>query len=492
MAYNGKPVFDEVSETFVHPNIDESELSEIFGEGESIAEQFSSLTERIASETQGMSYDEAYRYYEENLGEGVWDILKTGAGWVADKVFGGGGGGGGSTSTATNTSTTANSNSNTVNPTITTNPTITNNIDFTPVVQALSNQRQAAAASSSSASRSSSQARTQVANQFNPQFNPYLQQWMMQQGVMPPGYGYPPAVPYPQPQPQPQYQQPQAPCNCPPAGQMPAPPPQNYPQVNPQNNPQNTQNNTINQLGSLMQNPQAMAMLNNMITANLSGARKESFDEAEDFDEEEMAEIFPFIAAIASAVAPALMKAAPKIVQGAGKIVGGLFNKRRSRPASRRQQYAPQHQVHTPWTSAPARPAYPRMPQQMPQAFAPQPPHPDPAQQQANPAPPPQGQDSGMLGSLMGLLQNPQITSALGNLLQSGTSQLVPIGGNATPVSEAAMLNAISEYARLASEELESAGYGDNLEYMKDDSGQWKYDPSISTYRAEAFVEALN
>jgi hypothetical protein len=479
MAYNGKPVFDEVSETFVHPHIDEGELSEIFGEEESLAEQFSALSERIASETQGMSYDEAYRYYEENLGEGVWDILKTGAGWVADKVFGGGGGG---STTNTSTNTASNASTSSSNTTNTVSPNFHTHIDLAPVMQQMAAQRQTTAASSSSASRASSQPRTQVANQFNPQFNPYLQQWMMQQGVMPPGYGYPPAVPYPQPQPQyPQPQQ-QAPCNCPPAGQIPA-----IPQVNPQNNPQNTQNNTINQLGSLMQNPQAMSMLNNMLTANLTAAQagrsaRESI-ESDYLEDEDMAEILPIIGAVASALAPTLIQAAPSIIQGAGKMIGGFFNKRRQRGGQRRQaQQRPN----------PYRQRYPQAPQQVPQGFAP-PQGPAPLQQQqVAPAPGAQGQDSGILGSLMGLLQNPQITSALGNLLQSGVSQLVPVGANATPVSEAAMLNAISEYARLAAEELESAGYGDNLTYMKDDAGQWKYDPSISTYRAEAFVEALN
>jgi hypothetical protein len=115
--------------------------------------------------------------------------------------------------------------------------------------------------------------------------------------------------------------------------------------------------------------------------------------------------------------------------------------------------------------------------------------------QQAAPMQAAAGANAGSAGALNGLLsiiQNPQITAALGNLLSTGVSSLTHVGQAQVPVTEAAFLNAISEYARMAEEELETTGAGDSLDYMKDDSGQWKYDPNISTYRAEALVEAIH
>lgn len=79
----------------------------------------------------------------------------------------------------------------------------------------------------------------------------------------------------------------------------------------------------------------------------------------------------------------------------------------------------------------------------------------------------------------------------LSSLLHTGPGSTVPLGSSQIPVTEAAILNAISEYAQMAAEELESLGYADNLEYMKDSAGGWKYDPNISTYRAEALMEAF-
>ena len=219
-----------------------------------------------------------------------------------------------------------------------------------------------------------------------------------------------------------------------------------------------------------------------MITANLNAGRpnvaRENYPELDD----DTAEFLPILGAIASAVAPAVIQAAPSIIQG----IGGMFRggRRRAQPQTRPQQNMVRHAPPPPPRFAPP-----------PQQFVPQPqPHVQQQQHMQQPAAPPQqpGFLSGALSHLMTLIQNPDITGALGNLLNGGISNLITVGSSQVPVTEASLLNAISEYAQLAAEDLESRGYGDTLEYMKDSTGAWKYDPNISSYRAEALIESIN
>jgi hypothetical protein len=385
----------------------------------------------------------------------------------------GGGGSSGTTSTNTSSNVAPNTNTNTVSPVINYNVSA----PIAPSVTQAPVQNQSASARSGSSSNSRSQTSNQFNPQFNPsmQFNPYLQfnpalqfspalaQMQMQQQQMANPYGIPQPAPYGQPV------QPAPPCNCPPAGQQ----QQQMPQPN-------------QQLMNMLSDPRVMSTLTGMINSNLQAAQRaagarEGIGEAND---EDMAEFLPILGAIASAVVPTLIQAAPSIIQG----VGNLFSGRRRRPARQAsaQRYSPppghaQHPVqHTP---PPPRPTPQPFQQAPPRPVQPQP---VPMTQGAN------GAASGALSGLLSIIQNPQITAALGNLLNTGISGLTQVGQAQIPVSEAAFLNAISEYARMAEEELESLGTADNLDYMKDDSGQWKYDPNISTYRAEALVEAIH
>lgn len=491
MNYNNKVVFDELSESFVDlsSEIDDDVVAELFGENYEVPvrDEIQRLGDRISAETSNLNYDEAVEYFNENLADQVENflgpIVRTVGGplvgWVADKLLGGGSSGTAATSTNSSTNISPNTNTNTVSPVINYHVSA----PVAPSVTQAPVQNQSASASS----RSGSSSRSQTSNRFNPQFNPslqfnpylqfnpqfnpvltqlQLQQQQQLQQQLQQQYGQP-VIPQPNPY-APPPQPVQQPCNCPPVQQY-APAP--APQVN-------------QQLSNILSDPRAMATLTNLINANLAAATQRPAGAREGFEDsdDDTAEFLPILGAIASAVVPSLIQAAPSIVQG----VGRMFSGRRRRPAPQRRP-VPQQQYYRP-APQPMAPAPPPPPQQAPMHTA----HlQQVAQQQATAAPSAGSFASNALNSLISLIQNPQITAALGNLVQTGVSAATTIGSSQVPVGEAAFLNAISEYARMAEEELESLGSGDNLEYMRDDSGQWKYDPNVSTYRAEALVEAI-
>jgi hypothetical protein len=463
MNLNGESVLDELTSFKELSSFNDQIIAELFSEEDDTVQfRVKQLADKIESETAGMEYQEAVNYYNDNVAESLWSLIPRAAKFVGG-LLGGGGDGSQAKSSSTSSGGTATTSGGNIefNPVIQVTPTVTQ----TPVQT--TSQAPVQRSSSSSGSSSRSYSRSQTANQFNPQFNPYLnfnpyliqQQAQQYQQQQIPGWVAP--IPVPQPP------QPLNPCPpCPPVPQiMPAPQQNPSPQ-------QQTSQNVSQQIMNALSNPQAMSMLTNMISNNLNASRSTGFRESLSEADEDAAEFLPIIGAIASAVVPSLIQAAPSIIKG----IGGMFSGRGKRPQQRQaRRYTPP-----------------------PNRFIPgRPPVPSPATTSVPPqvAPSPAagigGMLSGALPQLMSLIQNPQITGALGNLLNTGVSALTNMGAENVPISEAAFLNAIAEYAQMAAEDLENLGMGDNLGYMKDSAGEWKYDPNISTYRAESLLETI-
>ncbi len=193
-------------------------------------------------------------------------------------------------------------------------------------------------------------------------------------------------------------------------------------------------------------------------------------NQIEGLSDAEAAEMQEFWGALITGVASAL----PAIVQG----VGSLVNKRKRR----RRRRTPQPRRPVARTTRPSTPA--------PRTAAPQ----QPTRRNISHCQPRRRSTAGnvrraggrALQTLGSILSNPQVqgllTNVVGRMANRGS-------GYEEQISDAAMLNAIEQLARLAKQEVAPAN--DNMEYLKDENGDFMVDIASPEERAYAVAELL-
>lgn len=177
----------------------------------------------------------------------------------------------------------------------------------------------------------------------------------------------------------------------------------------------------------------------------------------------------------------------PAIIGAVGSLIPVAARAISNAVSSRRRSRTPRPTTQRPTPQRPSSPG--RTSATPPPAPAPAtPPAPATGSQTVSSQP---GQQA--LSALVQLLQNPAILNSLTRLVSGGGSSPTTVGSTGTTVREGAILNAISEYARLAKMEIPDNADEDALNYLIDDSGEWISGISSEEARARRFMEvALN
>jgi len=199
------------------------------------------------------------------------------------------------------------------------------------------------------------------------------------------------------------------------------------------------------------------------------------------------------VAPIAAQVLPVAAPIVGTVIGGpAGAAIGGtvgrLAGQALAGPASPRTARPP---VPRP-SAANVPPPPPVMAAAAPPASSPAVALPPPATADAPSAP---SSATGAIRQLLSFLQHPALLqSMLGAALGGAGARAVAAGPNATPVPFGAFMNALSVLANQAASEAEGFGEPDESEataYLRDASGEFRYDPAVAEERAGALLALL-
>lgn len=168
-------------------------------------------------------------------------------------------------------------------------------------------------------------------------------------------------------------------------------------------------------------------------------------------DDEQLGEILPALVPIITAVAPTVVKGVSSLISRAGQ--------RRRQP----QRQAPRR----------AAPRQTVQPQPRPQRTS------------------TTGTGQVPVQQLLGLLSNPRIMNLIQQAARGGRGERVSMGREHIEVSLGSILNAVSQYAQMASESLVHENQTEIPEYLIDAEGNFKCDVSSPRERAEVLMELI-